>query len=260
MLDSVIEIARKAGDAILAVYGRDFATYEKKDESPLTEADLAAHEVIVAGLKRLTPEVPVLSEESANISWQERSQWSSYWLVDPLDGTKEFIKRNGEFTVNIALIVDNKPAMAVVYAPVLKLFYFADERGAFKMAEGELPVSIKVADHHDDEIWNVVASRSHMSDETRDFIEKLGAAEMVSMGSSLKLCLVAEGKAHVYPRFALTSEWDTAAAQCVVEKAGGQVVTPDFEPLLYNTKEDILNPFFIVCGGSFEKIKKLSSE
>ncbi|MGI9281237.1 MAG: 3'(2'),5'-bisphosphate nucleotidase CysQ [Endozoicomonas sp.] len=259
MLDNIIEIARKAGDAIMSVYGRDFATYEKKDESPLTEADLAAHEVIVAGLSELTSELPILSEESANISWQERSQWSSYWLVDPLDGTKEFIKRNGEFTVNIALIVDNKPAMAVVYAPVLKLFYFADEKGAFKMTEGESPVSIRVADHQEGEFWNVVASRSHMSKETHSFIEKLGDAKMVSMGSSLKLCLVAEGKAHVYPRFALTSEWDTAAAQCVVEKAGGKVLTSDFEPLLYNTKDDILNPFFIVCGGSYDKIKKLSN-
>ena len=260
MLNKVIEIARDAGDAIMSVYQRDFATYEKKDESPLTEADLAAHEVIVAGLKELTPEIPVLSEESTDISWEERSQWETYWLVDPLDGTKEFIKRNGEFTVNIALISHHKAVMGVVYAPVLKQFYYADENGAFKVTEAEAPVALKVADHQNGDVWNVVASRSHMSEETKAFVGKLGDAELVSMGSSLKLCLVAEGKAHVYPRFALTSEWDTAAAQCVVEMAGGCVVTPEFEPVLYNAKENILNPFFIVCGGASAKIQRLASE
>ncbi|UYM18545.1 3'(2'),5'-bisphosphate nucleotidase CysQ [Endozoicomonas euniceicola] len=258
MLNNVIEIAHKAGDAIMSVYQRDFATYEKKDESPLTEADLAAHEVIMAGLQTLTPDVPVLSEESADISWEERQKWDTYWLVDPLDGTKEFIKRNGEFTVNIALIKNHKAVLGVVYTPVLKQFYYADENGAFKMTEGEAAVELKVADHQEGEIWNVVASRSHMSDETKAFVEKLGKAELVSMGSSLKLCLVAEGKAHVYPRFALTSEWDTAAAQCVVEMAGGKVVTPEFEPVLYNAKENILNPFFIVCGGAADKIQTLA--
>ncbi len=259
MLNQVIDIARNAGDAIMSVYQRDFATYEKKDESPLTEADLAAHEVIVAGLGELTPELPILSEESADISWDERKQWDTYWLVDPLDGTKEFIKRNGEFTVNIALIRNNRAVLGVVYAPVLKQFYFADEKGAFKQTEGEEPVALKVAGHNDNELWRVVASRSHMSDETRTFIDKLGEAELVSMGSSLKLCLVAEGKAHVYPRFALTSEWDTAAAQCVVEMAGGTVVTPEFDPVTYNTKENILNPFFIVCGAAAEKIRQLAT-
>lgn len=259
MLQNIIEIARNAGDAIMSVYQDDFATYEKKDESPLTEADLAAHRIIVAGLQALTPGLPILSEESADISWEERSQWQSYWLVDPLDGTKEFIKRNGEFTVNIALIDHHKAVMGVVYAPVLKQFYYADESGAFKMTEGNEPVALSVAEHKEGEHWNVVASRSHMSDETKSFVEKLGQAELVSMGSSLKLCLVAEGKAHVYPRFALTSEWDTAAAQCVVERAGGKVVTPEFEPVLYNTKENILNPFFIACGGSADKVRKLAA-
>ena len=243
MIQNILNIARQAGDAILNIYERDFATYEKNDQSPLTEADLAAHEVIIAELKELTPDVPVLSEESSTIPWEERQQWSKYWLVDPLDGTKEFIKRNGEFTVNIALIEDHKVVMGVVYAPVLRRFYFADENGAYRQDQGSEAVELSVATRSDDRSWNVVASRSHMNDETKTFIEKLGECELVSMGSSLKLCLVAEGAADVYPRFALTSEWDTAAAQCVVEKAGGSVVTPNFEPLLYNTKDSLLNSF-----------------
>lgn len=260
MINDILTIARQAGDAILDIYERDFVTSEKSDQSPLTEADLAAHEVIVAGLKTLTPDVPVLSEESASIPWEERQQWSKYWLVDPLDGTKEFIKRNGEFTVNIALIENHKAVMGVVYAPVLRRFYFADENGAFRQDQGSEAVRLAVTTHSEGQVWNVVASRSHMSDETRSFIEKLGERELVSMGSSLKLCLVAEGTADVYPRFALTSEWDTAAAQCVVEKAGGAVVTPKFEPLLYNTKDSLLNSFFIVCGGDQELFKKLCSQ
>lgn len=257
MIQNILTIAHQAGDAVLDIYERDFATYEKKDQSPLTEADLAAHEVIVAGLQALTPDIPVLSEESATIPWEERQQWSKYWLVDPLDGTKEFIKRNGEFTVNIALIEDHKAVIGVVYAPVLKRFYFADENGAYRQNQGAEAVRLSVATRSNDRPWNVVASRSHMSDETKTFIEKLGECELVSMGSSLKLCLVAEGVADVYPRFALTSEWDTAAAQCVIERAGGSVVTPEFEPLLYNTKESLLNSFFIVCGGNSEEFKKL---
>ena len=260
MIQDILTIARQAGDAILNIYERDFATYEKNDQSPLTEADLAAHEVIIDGLKALTPDVPVLSEESSTIPWEERQQWLKYWLVDPLDGTKEFIKRNGEFTVNIALIEDHKTVMGVVYAPVLRRFYFADENGAYRQDQGSEPVQLCVATHGGDRPRNVVASRSHMSDETKAFIEKLGECELVSMGSSLKLCLVAEGAADVYPRFALTSEWDTAAAQCVVERAGGSVVTPEFEPLLYNTKESLLNSFFIVCGGNSEEFKKLCSD
>ena len=254
MINDILAIARNAGEAILNIYERDFVTYEKSDQSPLTEADLAAHEVIVTGLKALTPNLPVLSEESSTNSWEERKQWSKYWLVDPLDGTKEFIKRNGEFTVNIALIEDHKPVMGVVYAPVLRRFYFADENGAYRQDQGSEAVKLSVAPRIDDRPWNVVASRSHMSDETKTFIEKLGECELVSMGSSLKLCLVAEGAADVYPRFALTSEWDTAAAQCVVERAGGSVVTPEFEPLLYNTKDSFLNSFFIVCGNCTDKI------
>nr|WP_306800366.1 3'(2'),5'-bisphosphate nucleotidase CysQ [Endozoicomonas sp. YOMI1] len=156
-----------------------------------------------------------MSEKSSTIPWVERQQWSKYWLVDPLDGTKEFIKRNGEFTANIALIEDHKAVMGVVYAPVLRRFYFADDSGAYRQDQGSESVQLSVATHGDDRPWNVVASRSHMSDETKTFIEKLGEYKLVSMGSSLKLCLVAEGAADVYPRFALTSEWDTAAAQCV---------------------------------------------
>ena len=260
MLNQVIDIAREAGKAILDIYETDFEAYEKQDQSPLTEADLAAHKVIVAGLKELTPDIPVLSEESVNIPWEERQKWETYWLVDPLDGTKEFIKKNGEFTVNIALITNHKAVLGVVYAPVLERCYFADDNGAYVQEKEQDATRLHVSEYQEGNPWRVVASRSHMSDETRDFVEKLGEAELVSMGSSLKLCLVAEGKADVYPRFGLTSEWDTAAAQCVVEQANGSVITPELEPLLYNTKDSLLNSFFIVCGGTVNTIRAAISK
>ena len=247
-IQAVINIARNAGVKILEVYARDdFGTRLKSDDSPLTEADRAAHHVIVDGLKALDASIPVLSEESANIPWQERQQWSRYWLVDPLDGTKEFIKRNGEFTVNIALIENHQAVLGVVYAPVLDVTYYGDSNGAFKQSADNTEQPIRVKAHQADEIWKVVGSRSHAGDSLVAYLEQLGEHEMVSMGSSLKLCLVAEGVAHVYPRLGPTSEWDTAAAHAVVNAAGGEVVIADSsEPLQYNTKDSLLNPFFIV--------------
>lgn len=250
----VTEIAHLAGEAIMQIYSRDFAIYEKSDESPLTEADLAAHHSIVAGLEAIS-DLPILSEESADISWLERQKWDKYWLVDPLDGTKEFIKKNGEFTVNIALIDNGKPVLGVVYAPVLGTTYvgIAGE-GAYKIQDGTKNV-ISPSPCKSGETWKVVGSRSHQSPEIQALLDSLeGDSELVAMGSSLKLCLVAEGAAHIYPRLGPTSEWDTAAAQAVVEAAGGKVsiidmnnpLNPDAEALLYNQKESLLNPYFLV--------------
>jgi 3'(2'), 5'-bisphosphate nucleotidase len=245
----IIQLARQAGEKILEVYEReDFGTRLKSDDSPLTEADLAAHHVIVDGLKVIDPDTPILSEESASIPWAERQQWTRYWLVDPLDGTKEFIKRNGEFTVNIALIEDHQPTLGVVHAPVLDRTYYTDQGGAFKLNTGSSAAEkITVRHRQKDETWKVVGSRSHAGDSLVSFLEGLGAHGMVSMGSSLKLCLVAEGAAHIYPRLGPTSEWDTAASHAVVNAAGGEVVIADTDDSLrYNTKESLLNPFFIV--------------
>jgi len=249
LIQPVIDIAAKAGAEILKIYeSDDFGVETKDDESPLTLADKASHEAIVAALAKLTPEIPILSEEAADISWEERSQWPEYWLIDPLDGTKEFIKRNGEFTVNIALIQGHQAVLGVVYVPVQDhCFYGFKDGGAFeKTAAGETqPIRTTVPAQSP---VRVVGSRSHRGELVDAYLAKLGDHEMVSMGSSLKLCLVASGAADVYPRLGLTSEWDTAAAQAVVESAGGKVVQTNGETLLYNAKEDILNPFFLVYG------------
>lgn len=248
LLNEIEKIAVDAGKVILEIYNSaDFGVEMKSDDSPLTKADLAAHKVIVTGLYDITPEIPVLSEESADIPYSERKNWDKYWLVDPLDGTKEFIKRNGEFTVNIALIEDGKPVVSVVYVPVQDISYSAAKGyGAFKKADGNREqIHIHKPARN---IPVVVGSRSHMSEDVKKYLQKLGSHEMTSMGSSLKFCLVAEGKADLYPRLGLTSEWDTAAAQCVVEQAGGSVVTLDNLPLQYNTKESLLNPYFMVYG------------
>ncbi|MFT5082014.1 MAG: 3'(2'), 5'-bisphosphate nucleotidase [Lentisphaeria bacterium] len=255
-VEKVIEIARAAGQAIMTVYNRDDFNVEKKpDESPLTEADLAANEIITKALKAITPNIPVISEEGKSIAWDIRKGYKEYWLVDPLDGTKEFVKRNGEFTVNIALVKNNHAVMGVVYAPAMDVLYYGlvgDK--AFKV-NGEEPaheIRIAGASSHgnfdDSKNWRIVGSRSHQSDEFREFVAKFPRADIVAMGSSLKLCLVAEGVADLYPRLGLTSEWDTAASHAIVEAAGGMVLEAEsYAPLLYNTKDSLLNPFFIVC-------------
>ena len=249
LVEPVVDIAAKASDAILKIYNSDnFGIETKDDQSPLTLADMASHNTIVAALKELTPDTPILSEESRAIAWEERSQWHEYWLIDPLDGTKEFIKRNGEFTVNIALVRGNQAVLGAVYVPVQqRCFYGWKNGGAFeKNASGQVR-SIHVTATAKAPT-RVVGSRSHRGELLDAYLAKLGDHEMVPMGSSLKLCLVALGEADVYPRLGPTSEWDTAAAQAVVESAGGRVVQTDGSPLLYNAKADILNPFFIVYG------------
>jgi len=248
LLEEIEVIARGAGAAIMGVYARDFSVTEKEDKSPLTEADAMAHEVITRCLERLQPTMPILSEEaSGDFSGADSS--GRYWLVDPLDGTKEFIKRNGEFTVNIALIENGRSILGVVYAPVLNVAYLAAEGlGAFKVGTDGMRASIRVAEHTEGASWRVVGSRSHAGDSLTDFLHRLGSHELISMGSSLKFCLVAEGTADVYPRMGPTSLWDTAAAQCVVEQAGGKVSQLTGDPLSYANPSTVLNPYFVVHG------------
>ncbi len=248
LIEPVVTIARAAGEEILEVYATDFAVQSKADESPLTQADLASHHAIVEGLSALTPDLPIISEESGLPPYEERGEWPEYWLIDPLDGTKEFVKRNGEFTVNVALIRGAKPLFGVVHVPVTGKTYIGCEGHGAELRDGALePVAIRVSDESASPA-RVVGSRSHRSPGLDQFLGGLGESEMIPMGSSLKFCIVAEGKADVYPRFGPTSEWDTAAAQAVVEQAGGSVVTMDGAALAYNTKADILNPWFLVAG------------
>lgn len=247
-MQTAIQIAKQAGDRIMAIYASEFAVTHKDDNTPLTEADMAAHDCIEAGLQALTPDLPILSEESAKIPYSERSQWQTYWLVDPLDGTREFIKRNGEFTVNIALIDNHEPVIGVIYAPVLEVFYYACRGGgAYKQDHGSEPVAISTRTKHDNVVL-IAGSRSHRGESLNQLLENIGEHRIISMGSSLKSCLVAEGKVDVYPRLGPTSEWDTAAAQCIVEEAGGVVTMTDMQPLRYNTKKSLLNPHFFVSG------------
>jgi 3'(2'), 5'-bisphosphate nucleotidase len=249
LLNATKAIAAEAGARILEIYETAFAVETKEDASPLTEADLASHGTIMAGLRRLTPDIPVLSEESSAVPFSERARWERFWLVDPLDGTKEFIKRNGEFTVNIALVDGHEPVLAVVYVPVTGLCYFAAKgHGAFREKPGEAAREIRVRPRVSGPV-RVVGSRSHAGPSLQVFVTGLGEHTLMPVGSSLKLCMVAEGKADVYPRLGLTSEWDTAAAQCVVEQAGGRVIDVAGKRLVYNTKESLLNPYFLVIGG-----------
>lgn len=259
LLPTVIETCKSAGEKILQIYDQEFSVDLKDDNSPLTAADLASHHCLVDGLNLIEPRLPVLSEESAEISYAERQSWDYYWLIDPLDGTKEFIKRNGEFTVNVALIRDNKPVLGVVYVPVSGDCYFAAQNhGAFKQSgsANATPISVR---HQALNPVTVVGSRSHKTGELADYLQRLGQHEIKSVGSSLKFCLVAEGSADLYPRMGPTCEWDTAAAQCVVEQAGGSVTQVDGSPLEYNTKDSYLNPYFLVFGDQTKNWSQFAS-
>ncbi len=272
-LPLAIASALRAGEAILEVYDTDFGVEIKDDRSPLTLADRRSHEVISADLKETG--LPLLSEEGRDIPYDERKNWEYFWLVDPLDGTKEFIKRNGEFTVNIALIHKTRPVLGVIYVPVKDVLYFAAEGiGAYKLASVQAgkPASLQAVTparwelasllekaaklplpKDPDRPYTVVASRSHMSKETEDYLDKLraehGEIEIISAGSSLKFCLVAEGLADEYPRFGPTMEWDTAAGQAVVEGTGGSVLSLVTNGQLAYNKEELLNQYFVVGGG-----------
>ena len=246
-LDDLLAIARRAGAAILEHYDRPETVQTKADESPLTAADLAAHRVIRDGLAALAPELPLLSEEGGMPDYATRGGWSRYFLVDPLDGTKEFLKRNGEFTVNIALIENGRATAAVVHAPALGGASWAGRvgEGAWREVDGHRD-AIQTAALPP--VWRILVSRSHRSPEVETFLARCPAHEPIAAGSSLKFCRIAEGAADVYPRLGPTSEWDTAAGQCVLEAAGGVVLRTDGSPLRYNAKADILNPWFIAAG------------
>ncbi len=260
LLADLAAISREAGDAILAIYEHHDPKIEiKEDNSPLTEADLAAHKIIVESITQLCPDIPVLSEESAQITYAERARWERYFLVDPLDGTKEFISRNGEFTVNIALIDHGIPILGIVFVPVANQLYAGYQDGGTTYAHVERAGMVQPIRTRElrsrlrqGKALTVVASRRHGGDALAKCLARLDQrfpeVETTNMGSSLKLCLVAEGKADFYPRLAPTSEWDTAAAQAIVEAAGGLVVDTRLMPLRYNQKDSVLNPYFYVLG------------
>ena len=246
ILPDVIKIADEASEKVLHIYQSDFKVNYKEDHSPITAADIASHDMIVKGLRQISRDIPILSEEGAEIPWEERKKWRRFWLIDPIDGTKDFTQRTGEFTVNIAMIEDGEPVMGVVTAPALKeAFWGIKGEGAHMRDRTGRVHRIRVAEPKD--TLRVVASKNHLNDETRAFIETLGAHETVQAGSSLKFCRIAEGHADIYPRMGPTSEWDTAAAHTVLLAAGGMVQTPEGQPLVYG-KENILNPNFIAAG------------
>jgi len=244
-IEQIIAIAKDAGEAIMKIYNKDFTVEYKDDKSPLTEADTKANEIICTALVELYPNIPIMSEENKQTEYSVRKNWEYYWCIDPIDGTKEFIKKNNEFTVNIALIHKDTPILGVVYAPAIDEMYWAKkDEGAYKNNQ-KLPLHIN---SRPEKKLSVVASKSHLSKETQEFIDNLETEmiEQVSKGSSLKLCMVAEGIADIYPRLAPTMEWDTAAADAVVRESGKMTYSQeDEQPMVYN-KENLLNPWFIV--------------
>ena len=247
MIDKIRQIAGEAGKTIMKTYSDPAQVESKEDNSPLTKADRAAHDCIFAALTKLTPDIPVLSEESEGISIEERMTWKRFWLVDPLDGTKEFIKKTGQFTVNIALIENGESTLGVVLAPASDLEYFGIHgKGAFKREGLSNPIKINVSEVNNNKL-RIVASRDHAGPKITTMLEKLPSAELVSMGSSLKFCLIAEGQADLYPRFVPTMEWDTGAAQCILEEAGGSICTLDGYRLKY-AKRDLRNQSIIAAG------------
>lgn len=251
LITPLIKIVEDASAAILEIYhaAGDIEIQKKGDDSPLTLADQKANEIIIAGLEKLTLQFPIISEEKKLVSYETRSAYEHYWLVDPLDGTKEFIKRNGEFTVNIALIKGDKPVFGIISVPVQdKVYYAIKNKGAFRVENGET-TRLKASSYKmTDKGLRVVTSRSHLNDATKNYVAQMDEPQFVPMGSSLKFLVVAEGKADVYPRYGLCMEWDTGAAQIILEEAGGSVLHVDTnKPLVYN-KENLLNPFFIANG------------
>jgi 3'(2'), 5'-bisphosphate nucleotidase len=249
-IQDVVTIAKEAGNAIMQIYKQDFKVEYKRDSSPLTLADKKANDIIEDGLNQLSVNFPVLSEEGKEISYENRRYWEYFWLVDPLDGTKEFVQKNGEFTVNIALIYKGTPVLGVVYVPMLDVCYWAkQDEGAFKDGK-KLP--LRTVDQRN--TYKIVASRSHMSDDTQAFIDAIDTQkekELISIGSSLKICLVAEGEADIYPRLGATMEWDTGAAHAIVNESNGMVTLESSgEGLTYNSKSSLLNPYFIVYGAN----------
>ncbi|MGR5235852.1 3'(2'),5'-bisphosphate nucleotidase CysQ [Vibrio alfacsensis] len=252
LLPQVIEIARSAGQLILDIYeNKQYEAYTKSDQTPVTSADIAAHKLIMERLSELTPDIPVLSEEDADISLDQRAQWHRYWLVDPLDGTQEFIARSGDFATIIALVDNNKPTMGVVYGPVSGVTYYAySGKGAWKIPD--MSESVRIQTHkHELPGQNIAIAISRRQDINR-ITSRMSSAwnyDLIPLGSAaLKACLVAEGAVDCYLRLGPTGEWDTAATQCIVEEAGGRILSTQLEPLSYNERETLENPNFIVLG------------
>ena len=248
LLIDVIALAKQAGNLILNIYNSDFAIDFKADKSPLTEADLAAHHCICQGLKRLTPDLPIVSEESVP-PFKKRRQWQRYWLIDPLDGTKEFLEKNGEFTINIALIDQHKPIWGVIFAPSLGICYFAEKgQGAFKQMYQTSPELLHARSWKAGTSITVAVSRRHGVEKLKDFLARFTSLNLLKCGSALKFCLVAEGIADIYPRFSPTFEWDTAAGQCILEEAGGVVIDHAGQVLRYNILPSLNNTAFLAIA------------
>lgn len=251
LIEPVDRLSREAAAAILEIYGsEDFGVTHKRDESPLTAADIASHHLLCDGLAGFRPELPVLSEENAEkVPRGERLEWPRYWLIDPLDGTKEFVKRNGEFTINIALVENGRPVLGIVHVPVSGTSYIGlAGLGAESIDDGGERRALRVAGPVAGRPFRIVGSRSHGGGEIEHFAGRLGEHEFVPVGSALKFCMVASGEADVYPRLKPTCEWDTAAGQAVLEAAGGEVVKLDGTPLCYNRRETLVNPHFLASG------------
>lgn len=276
LLDSLISLARKTGNVIYEFYlkSRQFAVAAKSDATPLTQADLIANEMITAGLKQLTPQIPVLSEEGAEIPLNQRRQWNQYWLVDPVDGTKEFIRHTGEFSINISLMSDNKPILGLIYAPVMDLLYYAlKDEGSFKQEGESTPQRLQVKPWSP-ELTRIAAGHFYKLDKLKKILDHFGPYEIITCGSALKFGLIAEGKVDLYPRYGNTSWWDTAAGQLLVEEAGGSVLgiytkqqnlqrensssnSIDLQTLRYNMQPSLLNPHFIALGDTTNLVSQL---
>ena len=258
LIEQLIEISKEAGKAILEVYNTNFDYQIKEDLSPLTQADTVSHNIICDRLKILTPDIPIISEENSDIPFNIRSLWKKYWLIDPLDGTKEFIKRNGEFTVNIALIENNMPILGVIYIPISNQTYWGSNNlGSFYIQGNRKAIQINVSQNSENPL-TIATSASHPSKDLGNLLEKIKNYKIIKKGSSIKLCLVACGEADVYLRLGPTSEWDIAAGDAIIKFAGGNIISISGEPLSYNLEESFLNPKFIAYNNDANKSKFLS--
>ncbi|MDQ8039893.1 MAG: 3'(2'),5'-bisphosphate nucleotidase CysQ [Rickettsiella sp.] len=249
LLQNVVFLTKQAGKKILSYYNSDFKVTYKADNSPVTAADIAAHELICQALKQIAPEIPILSEELKAVCFTERQRWQRYWLIDPLDGTKEFLEKNGEFTINIALIENNLPILGVVYAPIFDFCYFAEEgRGAFKQVAQQIPQALDSLSWKANSPITIAISRRHGITSLQNLFKQFSALNLIRCGSALKFCWIAEGFADLYPRLSPTCEWDTAAGQCILKEAGGTIIDPKGQILRYNTSPSLLNTSFLAAG------------
>ena len=244
-LNDLIEIIYKAGEKVMEIYqSSDFEIKYKNDDSPLTIADQVSNDIICNSLHTLYPQIPILSEEGAEIPFSKRKKWQSLWVIDPIDGTKEFIKKNGEFTLNIALIEKNNPTVGLVYAPCIKKLWYGSDQGSFKVSKGKKS-KISINSKCNDDLINIVSSRSHSNPMVKTFLNQFKNYNIVNMGSSIKICLVADGTADIYPRLAPTMEWDTAAAHAVLKYAGGSLIDLDTKKEMIYNRKNLKNSNFV---------------